>query len=705
MPGCCPCKKYESPNAKIRMGSGCFCCTLGWCFSLTAFLLLAPAISMLGDNTYDLMFIDNTHETDYSGLAGDMTAESEQFKAWSKSMEESFEDCKKEGNKASQCINGFDVRIAVFNVTNAVAVVHAGDLPYVQERGPIYLKMYSDKKDIDKKLWDETGVVKYRVETTYKLDEEKCDQPCLDLLEEKIVVPNPVWAQLNANGADMVFAAIVLVGGLAQRGVMPAAAFDLNEQEAAAFTQIFLLEKDPIKQLGLVGLFMQTAYETATKAGAGDLSGTCQLGGLELDAMRCATIIQKVVGAIPAAWAGAMQMFGPMYGTGAAAPIFIERPVKEVLGFNGSTFTDPMTKMGGLSFAAAHDKKPPQSDPEGLFRYAQMSSKFGSEGTHYNIKYMEAENDCRYDKDCKMTSAALDSCTPSETCTPSTFRGYMGTNFPGHIWRNSSYGSKKGFDDLRIGTIFNGFKNGRGTKLAVVDKSNVLVPSRNVPAQLLNQWRPDGMLQFFELTLKSFGDRLENCDGKEPGSPGYDCSSPLYAVTVAPGLGGVPLYLTNPYFDNRVLTSFKEEHQKALKTAAYNPISRVAISRCSGNSWCDDHSYGKHNTSLWVEPNWGLTFRVQSSLQMNARIGVTPSKLYPKVNDALIPVYWVSETLEPPEQYKEKLYDFQDSVVQLHAWFCLLAISGSVYILVGSMCCFSICHLEKKYQQKRLLGN
>jgi hypothetical protein len=655
---------------------------------------------MLMDNTYDLMYIDNTHDTWAAGPAGDMVAESEQFKAWSKSAKQSFDDCKKEHSEDG-CINGMDVRIAVFNLTNAVEVVLNGDLPHVQECGPISLKMYQDKKDIDLKVWDATGVAKYRVETTYEIDEKQCDQACHDLLEATVIVPNPVWAQVNAMDAEMVTASIVLVSTLALQGQL--SKFDLSAAESVAFTQIFLMEKDTIKKLGLVGLFLQTAVAATTKAQAGDISGTCTLGNLELNVQRCGAILQKLMEMIPGSWAATMQMLGPMYGTGPAAPIFMQVKVKEVLGFKGAAFTDHLTKIEGLNFAGAVDNNLPQSDLPGEFRHAQMSKNFGAEGIFYNIKYSDADYDCRYDKDCTMTSPRIDSCTPSATCTPKYMKGYMGTNFPGHIWKEWSFGSSKGFDDLRVGNTFTVFKAGTTVELMVHRESQTYVHSRNTTSAL-EQFSPDGMLHYYDLILSSLGERLENCDGKEPGSPGLDCGSPLYTATVAPALQGVPLYISNPYFDNRLWVSMKEKHQKALKASSYHPLSRVAISRCKGNSWCDYHGYGKHNSSLWVEGNSGLAFLAHASLQYNIRIGVKKSQLYPNVNDALIPVFWASESVVPPERYKEILFDLQFAPVSIWTWFLFYAITGTWYATVGGMCCCSAVLVEKRYQKTKLLA-
>merc|ERR1711904_20898 len=136
-----------------------------------------------------------------------------------------------------------------------------------------------------------------------------------------------------------------------------------------------------------------------------------------------------------ASWMGTSKLLAPMYGTGFAAPVFIKVKVRQALGFEGDSFEDPLLKMPGLNFAALHSGMPPQSDPVGFFREAQMAEKFGYEGTGFITSHWGASQDCRYDPDCKMQNPLnFGSCEVSEVCTPTELRGYMGTAFPGELW-------------------------------------------------------------------------------------------------------------------------------------------------------------------------------------------------------------------------------------------------------------------------------
>jgi len=434
------------------------------------------------------------------------------------------------------------------------------------------------------------------------------------------------------------------------------------------------LEKDTQVKLASVGAFLATASAAAAKAAKGEgTSGTCQLGAFALPALKCIHVLTQIQQMMPTSWAGTMKHMSKAYGTGAAAPVFIRVKVKEALGFNAS-FTDPLLQMGGLSFSVLHSHLPPQSDPPGLARYAQMSSKFANEGTSYITKFYDASHDCRYDPDCKLGSASLDSCEASDTCTPADLRGYMSTGFPGRMW-----GTALGFEDLQMGRTFQSFKNGKTSELSAVHEN--VVASAN------------GELEYLELTLSGLKARIENCDGKEPGSPGIDCAGPLHAANLAPAARGLPLYLSMPYFDNRLLVTSME----AQKAAAYHPANRVVISKCTGNSWCDDSSFGRHNTSLWVEPQSGVVFRAQVATQTNLRLGFMPSMLHPNINDTLVPIYWAAESVVAPERMLNVLIDIQGAPNKLDGFFLMCVLGGAVFLLCG---CFGLSFIVYEWKCK-----
>jgi len=203
---------------------------------------------------------------------------------------------------------------------------------------------------------------------------------------------------------------------------------------------------------------------------------------------------------------------------------------------------------------------------------------------------------------------------------------------------------------------------------------------------------PRAQFDYVEITISSLRPRIENCDGKEPGSPGIDCGGPLHTVSVAPSAAGAPLYVSAPYFDSRLFAANKTHHQKAARAAAYNPIGRVSITRCAGNEWCDDHGFGKANTSLWVHTETGLVFRAQVATQTNTRIGFTKSMLHPRINDALVPVYWVSEKVIAPVRIEEQLVTLQAAPFFAAFWLVATFFFWFPCCAVCTCCC--VCALE-----------
>lgn len=713
----------------------------GLFFGLIGFFFFLPNYFLMRENTYDLMFIDNTHDENFFGPFGKVTSESEQFQAWKKPMKQAFEECVKEKGHAAHCLDGINVTIAVFNVTNAVEILK-GDMASVQELGPISLKMYVNKIDIDKPLWDATGVAKFRQDTTYELNKARCDKACKDLLEEKIIVPNPAWATVSAMGAEFVVAAIAAVTDLPTKEQDPKMVFGLTDDEVAPFMQVFVWEEDMDRKLKTVGEFLATASAAAQQDAK--LYPTCQLGGLTLSGPQCIKIITKLEEIIPSSWEATINMISamdPLYGeAGGAAPVFIKVRVKEALGFDGATFSDPLMKMSGLSFAAAHSHKPPQSDPPGLFRHVQMASKFGKKGTGYYTKYNSAAHDCRWDRDCVLASASIDSCESSDICTPNPLTGYMGYSFPGRVFDDVANGtlfwqhhradvkvahgfpfrplsSFNGFDDLDLGPswgaqhddirlgmmksekTFRALANGMALDLAAIRRGTIFVPSR-VGHRAFNNFPrpvPDGLVRYVELIPWNLNPRIENCDGKEPGSPGFDCGGPRHTINLAPATMGVPLYFSMPYFDNRLLTKNKEADKRAKRWQGYHPASRVSITRCTANSnWCNETSFSKYNSSVWVEPETGKTFRMQLASQMNVRLGFANGFLYPHIMDQLVPVFWQAETVDTPSQLRlEEIYDLQDASLMLSSMVFATLSFSNVFCVFG-VSCFLSYHLHKK---------
>jgi hypothetical protein len=52
-------------------------------------------------------------------------------------------------------------------------------------------------------------------------------------------------------------------------------------------------------------------------------------------------------------------MFGGLYGGAESMPVFVRATVREVLGFQGASFVEPMMQMPGLTYAVAMDRVMP----------------------------------------------------------------------------------------------------------------------------------------------------------------------------------------------------------------------------------------------------------------------------------------------------------------------------------------------------------
>merc|ERR1719359_764631 len=113
-------------------------------------------------------------------------------------MKETFKKCAEE-NSAADCVDGLDIAIAIFNVTNPEDVVN-GKKPALQELGPFFIKKYIDRANIDTETWDKDGVAKFQHVATFELDAAKCGNVCKDLLKAKVVVPNPAYNTFIAIG-------------------------------------------------------------------------------------------------------------------------------------------------------------------------------------------------------------------------------------------------------------------------------------------------------------------------------------------------------------------------------------------------------------------------------------------------------------------------------------------------------------------------
>lgn len=404
-----------------------------------------------------------------------------------------------------------------------------------------------------------------------------------------------------------------------------------------------------------------------------DTSGTCSLDTLELPALTCATVLAKLLDAVPITF-GAL---APYYGTGTAAPVFIQVTVAEALGFE-TNFTDPMSGTAGLSYAALLNMK----DAEGVFREAQMGKKFQAEGTGYNVRMGGLAYDCRTDPDCKMSTPMPNSCTATDACNPTEMTGFHGLALPGRLW-----GESGGFDVLKKGTKQRLFKDGMIAHTVASDELEVEIKTGD---------HAGSMLKHFKHDLLGLYERNENCGGDLPGTPGFDCEGPKHAMTLAPLQSGAPMYFSQPFFDTTQQFA-NDPSQKTMQYGpkSYNPEDKVDIIRCKGHAWCTEKEY---TTYLKYESASGFVFAFQFAAQMNLRIGSAQSMFFPKMADSTIPVWWAIERVSPPDKILGLFYTMQSAPAMLTGLITWLMIVGGVCVLLGLLFCGMIFYRQNKHQ-------
>lgn len=307
-------------------------------------------------------------------------------------------------------------------------------------------------------------------------------------------------------------------------------------------------------------------------------------------------------------------------GVGAAAPLFIEVTVAQVLGLN-ATFKEPLTQTPNLSFGALAGIE----DADGMVRELQMSSRFATEGTAYYAKFMNVSQDCRWDTDCVLADARVDTCTESTTCTPRQVSGYSGGAFPGHLFEDP-----QGFPSILQ----------PGHQLTVF-VSFLFADFVDLGEELLNvTGYKEVTVRLHQLRMAGIRRGLENCNSTAQGSQGVDCLGPASTVNLGPLMAGAPFYSSAPFFKESAF----EDHASMNAGQAispYNAAERVLLFGCVGHAWCisarsdPDH----HRGVIWVEPELGLPLEAKSVTQLNVRLADKPMVLFPHLSDMLVPVF------------------------------------------------------------------
>jgi len=662
------------------VGLSVACCIISLGLTGVAFaLFIAEKRKQLFDNVNDLMFIDNTEQTFFQGPIGEATSEREQFQKWAQSSHDMYKEClREEGNTKEECTDGRPFLVTVFNVTNAFDVV-MGEKVKVQEFGPLHFLERELKTSVDKAYWDQTGIAKFQSTKTYALDEQRCTLACRALLKAEIVVPNPVWnALVAAPGVELAFAiALVHVGIIkaTPQDQLPFVGVDLFNliagAENDAFVSTFLTEPDMMRRLAAIGAFLATTKGALSAMMAGDLSKTCLLGAHAMPVSRCVALLKATQQAVPKAWRLATTATRPSYGAGLANPVFIRVTVEQLLGFDGSSFMDPLTRMSGVNFAALT----PYIEQSELL----MASKFGERGTSYYAKFNNAIVDCRFDRDCTLEDASrIDSCEPSSACTPHSLGGYK-MQLPGRLW-----GEAGGFPGYPAGKVFQMLV--KGLHVSMVSKGEFDMD--------IGQFA----LKYTRFLLSNIKRRTENCNGTGPGSKGFDCDSPYSAVYIGHMAGDKPLYLSVPYFNGDLMQN-PGEVQVGQDSEPYSALSRVEITPCTGNSWCNDTDPLRDLLYMYVEPESGIPFAGQNPTQINLRIGRHASSYFPQMRDAIVPIYTKRSMVSAPQRTLQVLAKMQATPANSHQLFWVILLGGVILSAHGVCVLACFWHRRQKIVQ------
>ena len=638
-----------------------------FCALCNAILLIVVPITITGMKRdteamlVNLMHIDNTYETTVKGpLMAEGTSERKQYLDWKRTPEELKRDCMKDDDLGeSECKPYLHYVLSVFNVTNMDDVVSNVAKPRVEQVGPIYMKIERRVFPLSttEATWDADGIANFMERYNFTVDEENCDQACMDLLDAPVIVPNPYWSFLLGQSMEPLLLYTFVIGGLQAAGP---ATFDLagtqlgldQGSESVAFADAFL-RAAPEALMYNLGVFLATAASAAASA-----SPVCMLGSFPLVAAKCSalqsglsTMLTSVV------WPGMQAMYANNYGSAASMPVFIRATVRQVLGYEAGIpdplFSSLVTQLGLplLNFNAAVNREM-QAPPH------QMASRFGVEGVEFVKDYYVPQLCQMFDPDCSA------SCNETATCTLSYSTGFT-AKLPPNAW-----GAAGGFPEYsQSGTVVDLWNSVSGTALKIRSRGR--------------QTKDTGLgskLDVVSWDMVSMPRRTENCAAVPAlGSPGLDCSSPRGSVSV-PLIAGI--YTSWVYFgeDHMTTTDFNAWESAGQSASPYSPADRVNIVRCSGNPWCDsDHTRFRVES----EPESGAIIGLELHLQFCLRIGTRPTLLHPSgFDDATVPV--VSMHIYSPES--AKVLDKMSQLQGVPGYFNLMLVSSIIGLAIAILC-------------------
>jgi hypothetical protein len=647
---------------------------LGLACSLVGTIIVAKVKLSYIQNVKDMLFIDSTTGTSFFGPLGEAVSDHSKFLDFKRSTREKYEHCLQEdGHTADDCAPfSYELIITVFNVTNPLAVVLGQERPLLQELGPVWLAASTDIFNVSEDLWNSQQVARYQTADTLQLH-PKCDEQCKALLDTEIVIPNLCWAgMLETPGLQVSVLYTATVMGILKK-VPPASwttigktIFGLeSDQESVAFGEAFCTG-DTLKTQEAMNVFLSTTSEAA-----GNPRAKCALGSMQLESSKCESLVTVFELMLPMTIEALKDYYRSQYGVGDALPIFIKRKVRDVIGWGPTSgFEDPIL---GPSSKASYSVA--SSGSLSGFVEVYVGSKYGIKGFGIEKKHDDLAYDCRVDPDCMLSNTSqYDSCNASETCTPQYFGGYARNQFPARLWGSDLYSN-----DSAIGALLPLSLAGSFLTVQVVQSLNL---------QLEHNGEVLG-LEYMDADLYTLPRRLESCGSSTLlDSPGYDCNGPP-STTWAGYISNVPVYESLPLFHEGMAFNHTATNQGQL-SEPYVAEQKVEFLRCAGSDWCDDQS--KYNFTLQFEPETGMIFKQEISLQTNLRIGHRKSLFFPNMSDLLVPVLISTISASAPLPSQFELAKLQNGPAIYDATAFFLKFVGIMCLGFGG-CCFGSCSI------------
>jgi len=174
--------------------------------------------------------------------------------------------------------------------------------------------------------------------------------------------------------------------------------------------------------------------------------------------------------------------------------------------------------------------------------------------------------------------------------------------------------------------------------------------------------------------------RLENCDGTGNGAPGIDCETPLSTAYQGHKLSGSPVFASLPMFSQGALQDVAGTNA-GHGSSSYDPLTRINLTQCTGNTWCNEGRPEKFRALMKIEPESGKTFEGSIGAQINVRI--ISDSIHTSVTDVTLPVYWYLVESKADGSDMDKLVTLQGAPDLFNSITIGVFIGGVVLFLCG----------------------